>query len=73
MLSKNFQTGPGALSLLFKEYREAFQGVKRPQHDVDPSSLSKAEVKNKWSYTSTPLMCLHGVVGEIIKRQCNEH
>lgn len=73
MLSKNFQTGPGALSLLYKGYRGAFPGVKRPQHDDYPSIPSKAEVKNVWSYISSPLMCLRDVEGEIVKRQCNEH
>jgi len=46
MLSKNFQTDSGALSLLFKGYRGAFPGLKWPQHDDDPSPPSKAEVKN---------------------------
>jgi hypothetical protein len=36
---------PGALSL----------GVKRPEHEVDHSPPSSAEVKNAWSYTSIPL------------------
>jgi hypothetical protein len=35
---------PGALSL----------GVKRPGREADHSPLSSAEVKNVWSYTSTP-------------------
>jgi hypothetical protein len=35
---------PGALSL----------GVKRPGREVGYSPLSSAEVKNTWSYTSTP-------------------
>jgi hypothetical protein len=35
---------PGALSL----------GVKRPGREADHSSPSSAEVKNAWSYTSTP-------------------
>jgi hypothetical protein len=26
------------------------------------SSLSSAEVKNEWSYTSTPSICIHGIV-----------
>jgi len=73
MLSKNCQTGHGALSLLFEGYSGAFPGVKRPRRDVDPSPLSKAEVKKKWNYTSTPHISLHGVEGEIIKRQSNEH
>jgi hypothetical protein len=35
---------PAALSL----------GVKRPRHEADYSPPSSAEVKNTWSYTSTP-------------------
>ena len=35
--------------------------VKRPGCEVDHLPLSTAEVKNEWSYTSTSLVCLHGV------------
>jgi hypothetical protein len=40
----SIQGKPGALSL----------GVKRPGREVDHSPPSGAEVKNAWSYTSTP-------------------
>jgi hypothetical protein len=43
---------PGALSL----------GVKRPGCESDHSPPSSAEVKNAWSYISTPPVRLHGVV-----------
>jgi hypothetical protein len=43
---------PGALSL----------GVKRPECEADHSPPSSDEVKNAWSYTSTPPIRLHGVV-----------
>jgi hypothetical protein len=43
---------PGALSL----------GVKRPGREADHSPPSSAEVKNAWSYTSTPPIRLYGVV-----------
>jgi hypothetical protein len=43
---------PGALSL----------GVKWPGHEADHSPSPSAKVKNEWSYTSTPPICLHGVV-----------
>jgi hypothetical protein len=46
------QSVSGALSL----------GVKRSGREVDYSPPSNAEVKNEWSYTSTPPMRLHGVV-----------
>jgi hypothetical protein len=41
---------PGALSLW----------VKRPGREADHSLPSSAEVKNAWSYTSTPPIRLHG-------------
>jgi len=31
-------------------------GIKQPGHEVDHSFPSTAEVKNEWSYTSTPHM-----------------
>jgi hypothetical protein len=43
---------PGALSL----------GVKWPGREADHSFPSRAEVKNAWSYTSTPPIRFHGVV-----------
>jgi len=42
----------GALSL----------GVKRPDREADHASPSSAEVKNAWSYISTPPIRFHGVV-----------
>jgi hypothetical protein len=36
-------------------------GIKRPGCEADHSSPSSAEVKNAWSYTSTPPVRLHGV------------
>jgi hypothetical protein len=43
---------PGPLSL----------EVKRPGREADNSPPSSAEVKNAWSYTSTPPIRLHGVL-----------
>jgi len=43
---------PGALSL----------GVKQLGHEADHSPPSSAEVKNMWSYTSVPPICLLGMV-----------
>jgi hypothetical protein len=37
-------------------------GVKRPRREADHSPPSSADVKNAWSYTSTPHIRLHGVV-----------
>jgi len=36
--------------------------VKRPGREANHSISSSAEVKNAWSYTSTPSTLLHGVV-----------
>jgi hypothetical protein len=48
----HMQLVPGVLTL----------GVKRPGREADHSPPSSADVKNSWSYTSTPQMRLHGVV-----------
>jgi len=37
-------------------------GIKRPGCEADYPPLSSPEVKSTWSYTSTPLVRLHGVV-----------
>jgi hypothetical protein len=36
-------------------------GIKQLRHDVDHSPPSRAEVKNEWSYTSAPCICLQGM------------
>jgi len=41
--------------------RVFFTGVKQPRCGVKHSCPSSAKVKNECSYTSTPLICLHGV------------
>jgi len=41
-------------SIIFKWVPEFFAGVQQQRHEVDHSSPSTAEVKNKWSYTATP-------------------
>jgi hypothetical protein len=47
-------------SLLSKGHRRAVcSGIKRPGREVDHSSLSSAEVKNAWSFTSTPPLRIH--------------
>ena len=51
----------GPPSLLLNEYRNSYTGIKRPGRDVDPSPTSTAEVKNEWSYTTTPPICLSDV------------
>jgi hypothetical protein len=44
----------GPPSPLRSVYRGSSPGLKRPGRDIDHSSLSSAEVENKWNYTSTP-------------------
>ena len=44
--------------------RIIFRGLERSRRDVHCSPLSSAKVKNKWSYTSAPHLCLHGVHGD---------
>jgi hypothetical protein len=48
----------GPTSPLFSGYSGSSSGIKRPGRDVDQSSPPSAEVKNEWSYTSTPIVCL---------------
>jgi hypothetical protein len=42
--------------------RDFTPGVKRPGRKADHSPRSSVEVKNAWSYTSTPQIRLHDVV-----------
>jgi hypothetical protein len=35
--------------------------VRWPEHEADHSPPSSAEVKNEWSYTPTPPLCLQGM------------
>jgi hypothetical protein len=45
----------------FNGYWDIFQDVKRPERDADQLPSYNAEVKNEWSYTSVPPICLNGV------------
>jgi len=42
---------------------KSFPGVKRPESGVDHPPTSRGEVKKEQSYTSTSLLCLHGIIG----------
>jgi hypothetical protein len=44
--------------LLFNGY---WVGIKQLRHDVDHAPPSRAEVKNKRSYTPAPCICLQGM------------
>jgi hypothetical protein len=57
------QTGSGAHPASYPMgTRGSFPGVKRPRREADHSPPPSAEVKNAWSYTSTPPTRLHDVV-----------
>ena len=47
--------------LLLNGYQGSLPGVKRPTRKVGHSAFFIAEVKNQWSCTSAPAICLHGV------------
>ena len=55
---KTLQTKP---NLICSRYRDSFPGVKTPKREANRSSHSSVQVENKWSYTSIPPVCLHGV------------
>ena len=61
----NIQTSRPALGhnprVLFNWHRGSSTGVKRPQLEVNQMPLSRAEVKNDFSYLSTPPVCLNDV------------
>jgi hypothetical protein len=47
--------------LFFNEYQGSFPEVNQPRREADHSTLSGAETKKEWRYTSTPPIHLHGV------------
>jgi hypothetical protein len=51
----------GATKLLFSCYLGSFPVAKVSGREIVDSSLSSVEVKNKWSYTTIPLICLHSM------------
>jgi hypothetical protein len=51
----------GPPSFLLNVYRGSVPGVQHPEHEVKHSLPSSVEVKNKWSYVSTPYVCPHGM------------
>jgi hypothetical protein len=46
---------------LFNGCRQSFQGVYRPELEVDLFPPSSTEVKNEWNCVSTPPLCFHGM------------
>jgi hypothetical protein len=62
-LHHSVQNGSGAHPASYPMGTSALSlGVKRAGREADHSPPSSAEVKNAWSYTSTPPIRLHGVV-----------
>jgi hypothetical protein len=51
----------GPPTFIFSGYRGSFAGAKRPECEVNHSPPSSSQVKKRWSYTSTPPICLYDV------------
>jgi hypothetical protein len=49
------------ISYLVNLPQDSCPGVRRSQRDVEHSHRSDAQVKNEWSYTSSPPICLRDV------------
>jgi len=48
-------------SFLFTGFLVSFLGIKNLEYEADHSPPTNTEVKNEWSYTSTPATCLHAM------------
>ena len=48
------------LTPIFSGYRDSFPGIKRSGR-IDDYSRSVSEIKNEWSCTSSPIICLRDV------------
>jgi hypothetical protein len=64
--------------LLFEIYRwlwgkNSFPGAKQLGHEGDNTLSSSAEVKNDWSCTPAPPVCLHGVARDIFTFICTPY
>jgi hypothetical protein len=62
-LSQNVLTVSGAhsASCRYKRHGYLFPRIKWAWRESDDAPSSTTEVKNEWSLTSTPLICLHGM------------
>jgi hypothetical protein len=58
----------GPPSLLLNGYQRSFSEIQQPEHEVSHSPLATAEIRNEWSYTSSPSICPHGVERETLLR-----
>jgi hypothetical protein len=69
---RRVQRGAGAHPVSYPVgIRGLSMGVKRPGREADHSPPSRAEVKNAWSYTSTPSIRLH-VFTQLFIIQCDK-
>jgi len=53
---------PGTPGLLYSGYHGFFPRVKRPGNGFNQPPPFSAEVKNEYSYTLFPPLCLHGIL-----------
>jgi hypothetical protein len=60
-LLQNAENGCGAHPSFYSMGTGFFPGLKRPGSEVDQSPPYSAEVKNEWSYTSSPPISFHDV------------
>jgi hypothetical protein len=56
---------PGPPQILLSGCWGSFSGIDRPGREVNHLPSSGAEVKNEWSYTSSPSVNLHGMYRNI--------
>jgi hypothetical protein len=65
IFSKTFIPSHGSIQSPSERYSLFFsRGVKWPGHEDNHVPPSSSEVKNKWSYTSTPAVCIFSVYKE---------
>jgi hypothetical protein len=67
---QNVQTGSTAHPVTYLMDTGNFPGVKRMALDFNRSTPPSAKVKNKWSYSSTVAICLHGADGKTFAFTC---
>jgi hypothetical protein len=59
IFSRNVLSSSGAHPASYSKHIGApCPGVKRPVYEVDHSHPCSSEIRNEWSYTSSPHMCL---------------
>ena len=64
ILSITFVPSLGSRGPLLNEYRGSFSMIKRPDREVTTQTPYNDEVKNQWSITSSPSVCVNGVDGD---------